>query len=133
VKAINYLVKILLIQLIFLCILSSARFVNQQSTLVLIIFNILFLSIGFQLNGSLNLKLCLLALGNFIGFLWNLLFNAFVSAAFISFGEAFKNIYIITYPFLNSLWVISFWSWSLTFFRPLKEHEGQDSHAYRNF
>ena len=119
-KAINYLVKILIIELIILCLLASTRFVNQQSTLVLIIFNVLFLSISFHLNGSLNLKLSLLALGNFIGFIWNFLFNAFVTAAFISFGDAFNSVYVIAYPFLNSFWVISFWSLSLTFFSPLE-------------
>jgi hypothetical protein len=123
VKAINYLVKILLIELIILCLLSSVRFVNQQSTLVLLIFSVLFISIGFQLNGTLNRKLLLLVMGNCVGFLWNLFFNAFATAAFISFGEVFNNIYIIAYPFLNSLWVISFWSLSLTFFHPLKEHK----------
>jgi len=72
-------------------------------------------------------------IGNFVGFLWNLFFNAFAIAAFASFGEVFNNIYLVAYPFLNSLWVISFWSLSLTFFHPLKKHEEQNRYDYRNF
>jgi len=61
----------------------------------------------FHLNGTLNLKLSFLALGNFI-------FNSFdISGSFI-YGGTFNRVCLIFFPFLSSLWIASFWSLSLT-------------------
>ncbi len=105
---------------IALSLLSSFRFVNLESTVVLLIFNVLFVSLAFQLNGKFSLKLGLLALGNLMGFLWNFTFNSFALAGVASVGETFNNFYIIIYPFMNSFWIVSFWSLSLTFLRSYK-------------
>lgn len=69
-----------------------------------------------HLNGEFNKKLGLLLLGNVTGLVWNYLFHVFSVNALASFDN-FSVVYTIVYPFLNSLWVISFWSISLTFLR----------------
>ena len=58
----------LVIEAIALCLIASFRFINIESTATLLIFNLLFLSLTFQLNGTLTRKLGMLALGNVIGF-----------------------------------------------------------------
>jgi hypothetical protein len=101
-----------------LCLFITYRWVDFQSSVVLLIFNFLFISIFSQLNGSFYTKLSLLLAGNFIGFFWNYLFNFVIFYAATDFISPYSlNIfYMVSYPFLNSLWVISFWSLSLTAF-----------------
>jgi hypothetical protein len=122
VKTINYILSVLLVQAIVLCIVASYFLIYDassieariQSTATLVIFNILFLSLFFQLNGTLNLKLSLLAVGNLTGLCWNFIFNSFVMAGTAIYGGTFNRLCLILFPFLGSLWIISFWSLSLT-------------------
>jgi hypothetical protein len=122
VRTINCILSVLLIQAIFLCIAASYFLIYDassieariQSTATLVIFNILFLSLFFQLNGTLNLKLSLLAVGNLTGLCWNFIFNSFVMAGTAIYGGTFNRLCLILFPFLGSLWIISFWSLSLT-------------------
>ena len=102
------------IETIGLCIFASFRLINNQSTATLIIFNILFASLFFYLNGSLNLKLSLLAIGNFTGFCWNFIFNRLDLAGSIAYGDTFNRLCVVFFPFVASLWIVSFWSLSLT-------------------
>jgi hypothetical protein len=118
VKTISVLVMGLFVEAIILCLIASYRFVNLQSTATLLIFNTLFVSLTFQLNGKLNLKLGLLALGNLMGLFLNFIFSSFVVAGATSFGETFNNFYTFSYPLLNSLWIVTFWSLSLTVLHP---------------
>jgi len=61
----------LFLEAIALCLITSFRFINIESTATLLIFNLLFLSLAIHLNGTLNRKLGILALGNLIGLFWN--------------------------------------------------------------
>jgi hypothetical protein len=97
------------------CLFASLRLINLQSTVSLVIFNVLFISLPFQLNGSLTRKFCLLALGNMTGFCWNFVFNSFAVAATAFFGKIFFSVYTIFFPFLSSIWIVSIWALSLTF------------------
>lgn len=106
------LVTVLFFEAIILCIIASFQFVDIQSTVILLIFNVLFLSIAFQLKGTFNKKLALLLLGNITGLFWNYTFHFFSISAMSSY-ENFSALYTIIYPILNSLWVICFWSLSL--------------------
>ena len=115
----KHLVTALFLEAIILCLVASFQFVDIESTAILLIFNAMFLSIAFLLKGALNKKLGLLLLGNVTGLLWNYTFHFFTITAISSF-ENFSTIYTIIYPFLNSLWVITFWSLSLT---ALHRHE----------
>ena len=110
----NRLASVFFVQLIFLSIFASTQFIDLKSTAILLIFNFLFVTLTFQLNGSFSRKLGLLALGNMLGFLWNHTFASFAIVGAAFFGETFSTIYTISYPFLNSLWIVTFWSLSLT-------------------
>jgi hypothetical protein len=66
------------------------------------------------LNGSPNRKIGILFLGNIIGLFWNLVLHYFAIASVSLFGEAFNVFYAVSYPFLNFMWIVSFWSLSLT-------------------
>ena len=104
-----------LLQLIALSLMASFRFINLESTITLLIFNLLFASLIFQLNGTTSRKMCMLAMGNIVGFVWNLVFYYFSSAGAAYFGKAFDAFYTIVYPLLNLMWIVPFWSLSLSF------------------
>lgn len=110
----NRLASVFFVQLIILSVFASNLFIDLKSTAILLIFNFLFVSITFQLNGSYSRKLGLLALGNMLGLLWNYTFASFAVVGASFFGETFSIIYTISYPFLDSLWIVTFWSLSLT-------------------
>jgi hypothetical protein len=95
-------------------LITSFRFINIESTVTLLIFNLLFLSLTFQLNGTLNRKIGMLALGNIIGLFWNFALYFFAIAGVTFFGEIFNVFYAVFYPLLNFMWIVSFWSLSLS-------------------
>jgi hypothetical protein len=64
------------LEAIALCLIVSFRFINIEATATLLIFNLLFLSLTFQLDGTLNRKLGMLALGNVIG-VFGIMFSIF--------------------------------------------------------
>jgi hypothetical protein len=122
------LVIMLSLSVIAYC-LSASYFIGNTviaknvPLILLVIFNILFASIIFQLNGTLDLKFGVLALGNFVGLCWNYFFIAFFrDFSNLSFMKTivgidiFKVSYIVLLPFLNVLWFVAFWSLSLTVF-----------------
>ena len=110
----SHLVLGLFLEAIALCLVTSFRFINIESTITLLIFNLLFLSLTLQLNGSLNRKLGMLALGNIIGLFWNFFLYFFAIAGVTFFGEIFNIFYAVFYPLLNFMWIVSFWSLSLS-------------------
>jgi hypothetical protein len=96
------------------CILLSFPYVGNESIFMLLIFNFLFVSLIFPLDGTLTRKLSMLFAGNAIGLLWNYVFSLFVASVATYFGEFFNTLYIILNPFVNLIWIVSFWSISLT-------------------
>jgi hypothetical protein len=94
--------------------LLSSSFVSNESVYMLIIFNFLFVSLTFPLNGTLTRKICMLLIGNIIGLFWNYLFSLFAYTLAYYLGEFFNTLYIILSPFVNLIWIVSFWSISLT-------------------
>ena len=118
-KALKYVGTVLFIEAIIICNLASFHLINPlsaaiQSFAILLVFNILFTSLFFQLNGRLNNKLLLLVFGNFIGLCWNFILNSFIITGTTIFGSTFNNISLVFFPFLSSLWIVSFWSLSIT-------------------
>jgi hypothetical protein len=79
----------------------------------LLVFDFLFLTLTFYLRGTLQQKLGLLAFGNLIGLLCNFLFYAIQIVGVAYFGGGFNVLYLLSYPVLNLLWIVSFWSFSL--------------------
>jgi hypothetical protein len=93
--------------------LLSFPYISNESAFMLMIFNFLFVSLIFPLNGTLTRKLSMLFVGNIVGLLWNYLFSLFVAVVANYFGKFFDTIYIILSPFVNLIWIVSFWSISL--------------------
>jgi hypothetical protein len=112
----SHLVLGLFLETIVLCLITSFRFISIESTATLLIFNLLFLSLTFHLNGALSIKLGMLALGNITGLFWYFVLHHFAIAGAAFFGEPFNVFYAVSYPFLNFMWIVAFWSLSLTFF-----------------
>jgi hypothetical protein len=94
--------------------LLSSSFVSSESVYMLIIFNFLFVSLTFPLNGTLTRKLCMLLFGNVIGLFWNYLFSLFAYTVAYYLGDFFNTLYMVLSPFVNLVWIVSFWSISLT-------------------
>jgi hypothetical protein len=107
---------IFLFGVIAFCPIASFRFIEIESTIILLIFSFLFGSIIFQLNGTARRKIGLLAAGNLLGLFWNLVFYNFAVAGTLAFGKIFDAFYVIVFPFLNMLWIVSFWSLSMAYF-----------------
>jgi hypothetical protein len=110
------LLMILFIELIPLCVLASYFLIDLQSAVVLLAFNALFILLLLQLKGNMAAKLGLLAAGNILGMIWNYCFHQLIVYATDSLmvsNSTLSIFYTVAYPFLNSLWVISFWSLSL--------------------
>jgi hypothetical protein len=110
------LVSGLFLTVIALCLSASFRFISIESTATLLLFNFLFIFLTFGLNGSLSRKIGVLTIGNVIGLFWNFMLYFFVIAGSAYFGEMFNFVYAIFRPFLNFMWIVSFWSLSLAAF-----------------
>jgi hypothetical protein len=111
---INHLIFGFFVGAIASCMLFYFANIGNESALMLVIFNFLFVSLIFPLNGTLLRKSSMLLAGNAIGLLWNCLFSLFVASVANYFGEFFNTLYIILNPFVNLIWIVSFWSISLT-------------------
>jgi len=101
------------LEVITLCLIISFRFVNIAATATLLIFNLFFLSLTIHVNGTPNRKLGILAVGNITGLFWNFVLHYFAVAGGAFFGEPFNVFYAVSYPFLNFMWIVSFWSLSI--------------------
>jgi hypothetical protein len=115
VKTLNRIVSLSFLEAIILCLIASFRLINLQSTVTLLIFNILFVSLIFQLNGSVLKKIFMLTAGNIVGLFLNLIFYYFSLAGYDYFGVIFNAFYTLIYPILNLMWIVPFWSLSLGF------------------
>ena len=60
------------------------------------------------------MKLGLLAAGNALGLFCNFIFISFSIVGVEYFGQVFNVFYALSYPILNTLWMVTFWSLSLT-------------------
>lgn len=110
----NRLVSVLFLEATVLFLIASFRYSDIASTVMLLIFNFLFISLTFGLNGKLNRKLGLLAFGNGVGLVWSISLNSLAIAANAIFGDAVLSLFQILHPLLNFFWLISFWSLSLS-------------------
>jgi len=95
-------------------IILSFYCVNNEAALILMVFDFLFVSLVFPLDGTFVKKISLLLIGNVIGLLWNTVFSSFAYVAACYFGEFLNILYILLNPLLNLIWVVSFWSISLS-------------------
>ena len=96
-------------------IFSHFLLVVEEIFQALVVFNVFFVCTLFPLNGSLKRKLAVLALGNILCLFWNTMFSMLVGTVATSVWVGFNALLIMLSPLLNSLWVVSLWSISLTF------------------
>ncbi len=82
---------------------------------MLTVFNFLFVSLIFPLDGALAVKVLTLSLGNMIGLFWNSIFYLFVYGLADYSGDFFRILYPILSPFANLIWIVTFYSMGLTF------------------
>jgi hypothetical protein len=99
---------------VVLCLFLATIFISAESAIMLAVFNVLFITLTFYLDGTGTRKACLLLLGNVCGFFWNYLFFLFSYLGTYYIGEFFKILCAIINPFLNVMWAVFFWSISLT-------------------
>jgi hypothetical protein len=90
---------------------------------MLALFNFLFTSLIFPLNGSLIRKVFMLLVGNVVGLVWNHLFCLFASSVAENLGSVFNIFYMVLSSFMNLVWIVSFWSISLTLLGSSKPRE----------
>jgi hypothetical protein len=114
-KVKEVLVTTLFIEIVIVCLFFAFLHINLESTIALIIFNGLFISIIFQLNGSLTRKMLILTVGNVLGVFCNFLFFQFSDAGVKYFGTIFTAFYSLIFPFVNITWIVPFWSFSVSF------------------
>jgi hypothetical protein len=114
----NHLIFGLLIGTIFSFLPLYFLELPDEAFFTLALFNILFASLIFPLNGTLTKKIFILVIGNIIGLVWNYLFYLFAYSAANSLGSLFSIPYIILSPFINLVWIVTFWAMSLTFLAP---------------
>ena len=87
--------------------------ISKETIFALAMFNFLFISLTFPLNGTLQRKVSMLLIGNVICLFWNHTFSLFAAAICGYFGGFFNALFIVLNPFLNLIWIVSFWSLSL--------------------
>jgi len=111
---IKHLASGFLMVIVLSCIFLFFPFLWNESTLILIIFDILFVFLIFPLNGPLKTKMSMILIGNVIFWLWNNLFSLFVCVVEFYVGVSFNVLHMLLSPSVNLLWMVSFWSLSLT-------------------
>lgn len=94
--------------------LSTSAYIGNESAFMLTLYNYLFVALTFPLNGRLTRKLCMLLIGNAIGLFWNYLFSSFAVTLIGYFGDSINTLYMVLNPFINLIWIVSFWSLTLT-------------------
>jgi hypothetical protein len=102
------------VETVVLCLALSFLTINFETMIMLLIFNFLFISFTFQLNGTYTRKMGLLAVGNALGVFCNFIFVSLSTLGDAYFGQTFNVFYAISYPIVNTLWIVTFWSLSLT-------------------
>jgi len=69
-------------------------------------------------------KAILLLVGNIVGVVWNDIFSLFARATIFYLGEVFNIWYLMLNPLLNLVWIVSFWSISLSFLAEPRNRKG---------
>jgi hypothetical protein len=117
VKFFDSLLLVLYAQIILVCVLVSNKWLmNGPSVMIVLFFNAFFVLILSQLHGSIAVKSSILIVGNLIGTTLNLLFYVFAENFHTLTGLSTSIVLTMTYPLLNFIWIIPFWSLSLSLF-----------------
>lgn len=109
-----HLVVGLLLSVAASCIFLFSPCASRESAVMLIAFNMLYAFLIFPLRGKLAKKAFMLLAGNGIGFAWNNLLPVVAGLVTGPMGDVFNTFYLILNPFLNLIWIVSYWSLSMT-------------------
>ena len=105
------------------CTFLLLPYASKESAVMLAAFNLLYVFLIFPLRGRLVEKALMLLAGNGIGFAWNSLFPVAAGLMLEATGDVFNTLYLILNPFLNVIWIVSYWSLSITVLsEPTKGH-----------
>jgi hypothetical protein len=110
----NHTLFVLLLGGVVSYVFLSFFLISKETLFTLVMFNFLFISLTFPLNGTLQRKVSMLLIGNVICLAWNHIFSLFAATVCSYFGVFYNALFIILNPFLNLIWIVSFWSISLT-------------------
>jgi hypothetical protein len=110
----QHLVFGLLLSVVASCIFLFSPYASRESAVMLVAFNLLYVFLIFPLRGKLAKKMCMLLAGNVIGFAWNSMLPVVASSVTKVMGDVFNTFYLILNPFLNLIWIVSYWSLSIT-------------------
>ncbi|MEM3565649.1 MAG: hypothetical protein QXK18_02085 [Candidatus Bathyarchaeia archaeon] len=97
--------------------------ITWETAQTLFTYNLLFLLILVPLKGSWARKVAIYLLGNILSLIWSILFYLFAHSIVGQSDGIFNALYVILSPLLNALWVIAFWSTSLTFLAEKEERK----------
>jgi hypothetical protein len=113
-RLVHFLATIIFALAITLCLVLAYRHLNIESEITLTVFNLFFISLFYQLNGSITRKAAILTCGNILGLTWNYVFQNVSSSGSIIFGVSFNIFFSVIYPLLSLIWIVPFWSLSLS-------------------
>jgi hypothetical protein len=117
VKFLNAISLVLCALTIILCAtITNKWLMDGPSVIILLLFNAFFILILSQLYGNISIKVSILIVGNLLGTALNILFYAFAQDIHTLFGVSPSIVLTVTYPILNFVWVVPFWSLSLSLF-----------------
>lgn len=105
----------LLMGAVAFCVFLLFPYASMESAVMLATFNLLYVFFVFPLRGKLMKKAFMLIAGNGIGFAWNSALLVAASSMAEVLGDVFNTFYLMLSPFLNLIWIVSYWSLSLTF------------------
>jgi hypothetical protein len=124
VKFLDAILLVLCVLTIMLCTtITNKWLMDGPSVIILLLFNSFFILILSQLYGNISIKALILIIGNLLGTSLNILFYAFAQNIHMLFGLSTSIVLTVTYPILNFIWIVPFWSLSLSLFSkpPLPE------------
>ena len=114
-KIIDILLVVLCAFSIILCLnLSFGLLKWPESTVTLILINIFFVPLFSQIGGKVSAKACMLIVGNVAALTLNVLLFNFAKSIYDIFGLPTSALLTIVYPILNLMWIVPFWSLTLS-------------------
>jgi hypothetical protein len=117
VKFIDVLLLVLCALTIIICAtITNKWLMDGPSVIILFLFNAFFILILSQLYGNISIKASILIVGNLLGTGLNILFYALAQVIHNLFGLSTSIVLTVTYPILNFVWIVPFWSLSLSLF-----------------
>jgi hypothetical protein len=100
---------------IILCLIISFSLLKwPESTAILFLINLFFIPLLSQLGGNLSAKACILMAGNFTAVILNVLLFNFAKSLHDFFGLPTSALLMIIYPILTLMWIVPFWSLTLS-------------------